>query len=60
MLELLLRGWVWIRLKARSFKVAIDQLPTETAEALGLKGIVFLGADAYDLPFPPKPAAIVI
>jgi ABC-type phosphate/phosphonate transport system substrate-binding protein len=43
-----------------TIKVAIDQLPTETAEALGLKGIVFLGADAYDLPFPPKPAAIVI
>jgi ABC-type phosphate/phosphonate transport system substrate-binding protein len=40
--------------------VAIDQLPTEAAQILGLTAIVSLGADAYDLPFPPKPAAIAI
>ena len=39
---------------------AIDKHPTKAAQVLGLKGIVALGANAYDLPFPPEPAAIVI
>ena len=36
---------------------AIAQLPTYVAKALGLKAIVALGTDAYDLPFAPRPAA---
>jgi ABC-type phosphate/phosphonate transport system substrate-binding protein len=38
---------------------AIIQLPVEAEQILGLITIVDLGKEAYDLPFPPKPMAIV-
>lgn len=39
---------------------AIAELPANAADVLGLRAIVDLGPDAYDMPFPPKPVAIAV